>query len=218
MTVLGRQDSFKFLVAPAFVTAPIRSACASAMADLKPSESAALTDRSSAFADIEVTKSVRRLQVTFLPFAHRWPRMSGLTVSECVLPTHFCRSDQRYRRDRFQDETVTRPFESQGSSLQRVLEDMFTRPRTRSPHNHRDGGRHAHPSRCNAAIDSRAAVESFAPPPRQQSHRKLVTESEDRGPEPAQALGTATPFCLRRVARLLENPPGAAYVLRPRFC
>jgi hypothetical protein len=42
----------------------------------------------SAEAIVEVTKSVRRLQVTFLPFAHRWPRMSGLTVSECVLPTH----------------------------------------------------------------------------------------------------------------------------------
>ena len=37
--------------------------------------------RLSAFADIEVTKSVRRLQVAFLPFAHLLPRMSALTVS-----------------------------------------------------------------------------------------------------------------------------------------
>jgi hypothetical protein len=42
---------------------------------------------SSAGAAIEVTTSVRRLQVAFLPFARRWPRMSGLTVRECVLPT-----------------------------------------------------------------------------------------------------------------------------------
>ena len=47
----------------------------------------AIDCRSSAEAVGEVTKSVRRLQVTFLPFARRWPRMSGLTVSECVLPT-----------------------------------------------------------------------------------------------------------------------------------
>jgi len=49
---------------------------------------------SSAEAVVEVTKSVRPLQVTFLPFAHRWPRMSGLTVSECVLPTQLGRLDR----------------------------------------------------------------------------------------------------------------------------
>src|SRR5471032_2731723 len=42
---------------------------------------------SSAFAVIQVMTSVRRLRVAFLPFADRWPRMSGLTVSECLLPT-----------------------------------------------------------------------------------------------------------------------------------
>ena len=41
----------------------------------------------SVFADVEMTTSVRLLQVAYLTFAHRWPRMSGLTVSECVLPT-----------------------------------------------------------------------------------------------------------------------------------
>jgi hypothetical protein len=36
-----------------------------------------LTDKCSAFADVEVTTSVRRLQVTFLPFAHRWAANVG---------------------------------------------------------------------------------------------------------------------------------------------
>lgn len=46
-------------------------------------------DGLSAFAVIQVMTSVRRLRVAFLPFADRWPRMSGLTVSECLLPTRF---------------------------------------------------------------------------------------------------------------------------------
>lgn len=47
----------------------------------------AAVGRFSAIADIEVRRWVGRLQVAFLPFAHRCPRMSSLTVGECVLPT-----------------------------------------------------------------------------------------------------------------------------------
>ena len=50
----------------------------------------------SAFADMEVATSVGRLQVTFLPFAHRYPRTSGLTVSEFVLPEEMWRGSRRF--------------------------------------------------------------------------------------------------------------------------
>jgi hypothetical protein len=103
-------------------------------------------------------------------------RTAASCIGELTLATHFCRSDQRYRKDRFQDETVTRPFESQGGSPRRVLEDMFipspnkitaatcpTPRRCNRPTINATAVAMRTPSRCNAAIDSRVAVEPFAP-------------------------------------------------------
>ena len=100
---------------------------------------------------------------------------AAFCIGELTLATHFCRSDQRYREDCFQDETVAGIFESQGSSLQRVLEDMFipspnkitaatcpTRQRCNRPTISATAVAMRTPSRCNAAIDSRVAVEPFA--------------------------------------------------------
>jgi hypothetical protein len=42
---------------------------------------------SSANAHVQVTMSRRQLEVSLLPFTHRWPPMSGLDISERVLPT-----------------------------------------------------------------------------------------------------------------------------------
>jgi len=67
-----------------------------------------LTGALSAFAVIQVMTSVRRLRVAFLPFADRWPRMSGLTVSECLLSTQFCPSTKCAPYGYLQAETVIR--------------------------------------------------------------------------------------------------------------
>jgi len=71
----------------------------------------------SAIPDTQVPPSMRRLQVAFLTFASRQPRMSAITSSGCVLVARSSRLHLLDCNDCFHDTTVARVLELIVASL-----------------------------------------------------------------------------------------------------